>query len=95
MDDYLARAAATFSAPRRRPSSRCGPGPQRQARGEAVVWCTFEGFFWFTRTLMGFERLMYAYYDQPELIHRINRDLLEFNLRPAGEAVAACACPPS
>jgi hypothetical protein len=30
---------------------------------------------------MGFEKLMYAYYDQPELIHRMNQDLLEFNLR--------------
>ncbi len=52
--------------------------PQRQ--GEAVVWCTLEGFFWFPRTLMGFEKLMFAFSDQPELLHQINRDLLEFNL---------------
>ena len=54
---------------------------QRQQRGEAVVWATLEGFFWFPRTLMGFEKMMYAYVDEPELIHLINRDLLEFNLR--------------
>ncbi|MDR0361525.1 MAG: hypothetical protein LBJ46_02380 [Planctomycetota bacterium] len=52
----------------------------RQRSGDAVVWITLEGFFWFPRTLMGFTRLMLAYYDQPELIHRINSDLLEFNL---------------
>ena len=57
------------------------PWAERQARGEAVVWCTLEGFFWFPRTLMGFEKLMFAFYDQPELLHRINSDLLEFNLR--------------
>ena len=54
---------------------------QRQAKGEVVVWATFEGFFWFPRTLMGFNRLMLAFYDQPELLHQINSDLLEFNLR--------------
>ena len=53
----------------------------RQQRGEAVVWSTLEGFFWFPRTLMGFEKMMYAYVDEPELLHLINRDLLDFNLR--------------
>ena len=42
---------------------------ERQRRGEAVVWCTLEGFFWFPRTLMGFEKLMFAFPDQPELLH--------------------------
>jgi len=36
----------------------------RQERGEAVVWSTLEGFFWFPRTLMGFDKLMYAYADE-------------------------------
>jgi len=53
----------------------------RQSKGDAVVWITLEGFFWFPRTLMGFTNLMLAYYDQPELIHRMNEDLLTFNLR--------------
>ena len=57
------------------------PGPSGNGQGEAVVWITLEGFFWFPRTLMGFEKLMLGFYDQPELIHRINQDLLEFNLR--------------
>ncbi len=57
-----------------------GAWAARQRAGSAVVWCTIEGFFWFPRTLMGFSKLMRAYYRQPELIHVINRDLLEFNL---------------
>jgi len=57
------------------------PWFRRQAEGDAVVWITLEGFFWFPRTLMGFTKLMLAYYDQPDLILRINQDLLDFNLR--------------
>lgn len=57
------------------------PWLMRQSKGEAVVWITLEGFFWFPRTLMGFTELMLAYYDQPELIHCMNQDLLDFNLR--------------
>ena len=33
------------------------PWAHRQREGDAVVWCTLEGFFWFPRTLMNFERL--------------------------------------
>jgi len=62
----------------------------RQRRGEAVVWCTLEGFFWFPRTLMGFEKLMFAYSDQPELLHEINRDLLAFNLRLLDKILKVC-----
>ena len=62
----------------------------RQERGEAVVWCTVEGFFWFPRTLMGFQKLMLAFSDQPELLHAINRDLLEFNLRLLDEIFQVC-----
>jgi len=56
------------------------PWAEKQKEGEVVVWATFEGFFWFPRTLMDIERLSYAYYDQPELVHKINDDLLQFNL---------------
>lgn len=60
------------------------------ARG-AVVWSTLEGFFWFPRTLMGFEKMMYAYADEPELLHQINQDLLEFNLRLLDRILPVCA----
>ncbi len=53
----------------------------RQATGEIVVWMTLEGFFWFPRTLLGIERHLYAFYEDPELMHAINEDLLAFNLR--------------
>ncbi len=66
------------------------PWRRRQERGEAVVWCTLEGFFWFPRTLMGFEKLMYAFGDQPELLHEINRDLLEFNCGLVERIFAVC-----
>ena len=63
---------------------------ERQRRGEAVVWCTLEGFFWFPRTLMGFEKLMLAFDDQPELLHAINRDLLAFNLGLLDKILQVC-----
>lgn len=66
------------------------PWAKRQAGGDAVVWITLEGFFWFPRTLMGFGPLMLAYYDQPELIHRINEDLLDFNLQLLDRIDSVC-----
>jgi uroporphyrinogen-III decarboxylase len=63
---------------------------ERQKRGEVVVWATFEGFFWFPRTLMGFNRLMLAFYDQPELLHQINSDLLDYNLRLFEQMTRLC-----
>jgi hypothetical protein len=66
------------------------PWADRQARGDAVVWCTLEGFFWFPRTLMNFERVSLAFYDQPELLNAINRDMLEFNLDLIDRIFAVC-----
>jgi hypothetical protein len=54
---------------------------ERHARGELAVWYTLNGFFWFPRTLLGVERHLYAFYDQPELIKRINDDLLAYNIK--------------
>jgi hypothetical protein len=80
MDDYL-RIHEHLFPDHGEALGQMQPWSGRQANGDAVVWITLEGFFWFPRTLMGFSRLMLAYYDQPELIHRINQDLLDFNLR--------------
>jgi hypothetical protein len=63
---------------------------ERQAEGEAVVWITLEGFFWFPRTLMGFVKLMYAFIEDAELIHRMNEDLLQFNLGLLDQIEKAC-----
>lgn len=50
-------------------------------RGDFSLWYTLEGFFWFPRTLFGIEEHLYAFYDQPELMHRINRDQAEYSMR--------------
>ena len=54
---------------------------RRQKEGEVVIWFTLEGFFWFPRTLLGIEPHLYALYDEPELLHRINSDLAEWSLK--------------
>jgi hypothetical protein len=80
MDDYLRVRPQLF--PDHSASIECmAAWAERQRCGDAVVWATVEGFFWFPRTLMGFEKLMFAFGDQPELMHQINGDLLEFNLK--------------
>lgn len=80
MDDYLALRPKIFPA-HDQAIAGMAPWGKRQRNGDVVVWITLEGFFWFTRTLMGFERFMLAYDDQPELVHRIAEDLLNYNLR--------------
>jgi len=89
MDDYLAVRPRLFPG-HDQAIDAMRPWAEKQARGEVVVWVTFEGFFWFTRTLMGFDRLMYAYGDQPELLHRINRDLVDFHVRTLRKVARAC-----
>lgn len=79
MDDYLALRPHIFP-PHDKAIESMIPWAEKQKNGEVVAWITIEGFFWFTRTLMGFERFMYAYGDQPELVHKISEDLLQYNL---------------
>lgn len=89
MDDYLKLRPRLF--PDHGESIRgMAEWAGRQRRGEAVVWATIEGFFWFPRTLMGFEKMMYAYEDEPELLHRINQDLLEFNFGLLDRMLETC-----
>ena len=89
MDDYRRLRAQLFPC-HDAAIAEMAPWAERQRLGEAVVWCTFEGFFWFPRTLMGFEKLMFAFGDQPELLHAINRDLLEFNLALLDKILPVC-----
>jgi hypothetical protein len=89
MDDYL-RIRSRLYPNHSQAIGGMRPWSARQARGEAVVWVTLEGFFWFPRTLMDLDRLSYAYYDQPELVHRINQDLLDFNLRLLEQIAQTC-----
>ncbi len=80
MDDYI-RLKPQLLPDHSASIKGMAPWFARQKKGDAVVWITLEGYFWFPRTLMGFEKLMYAYYDQPELMHKMNQDLLNFNMK--------------
>ena len=64
---------------------------EEQQRGEIVLWITLDGFFWFPRILLGIEPHLYAFYEQPELMHRINGDLKEYLLRVLDEIGSVCA----
>ena len=68
------------------------PWAERQDRGQAVVWITVEGFFWFPRTLFGITEHFYAFYDRPALMHRMNRELAEHSIRILTRLRAFC-CP--
>jgi hypothetical protein len=89
MDDYLKLRPRIFPE-HTEAIEAMRPWSDRQRRGDAVVWATFEGFFWFPRTLMNIERQMYAFYDQPELIHRMNQDLTDFHIRTLAKMSKVC-----
>jgi hypothetical protein len=89
MDDYLRVRHRLFPGHTQAIESM-RPWAERQRRGDAVVWITLEGYFWFPRTLMGFTKTSLAFYDQPELIHRINEDLSDFNLGVLDQVVPVC-----
>ncbi|CUO80126.1 hypothetical protein MCI89_10130 [Muricomes sp. OA1] len=46
-------------------------------RGDYSIRLNIEGFFWVPRELLGIEAHMYAFYDEPELLHAINDYILE------------------
>jgi len=53
----------------------------RHDNGEVVFSVGLFGFFWHPRSLFGIEPHFYAFYEYPELMHKINQDLLAFNIR--------------
>jgi len=53
---------------------------EAQARGDTLVQLQFDGFFWFPREIFGVERHLYAFFDQPELMKRMNAELLGYNM---------------
>lgn len=54
---------------------------ERHDRGEFAIRMWLDGFFWFPRTLFGIEPHFYAFFDEPELMRRINEDLAAYNIR--------------
>ena len=63
---------------------------EEQRQGDVVLWFTVDGFFWFARRLLGIERHLYAFYDQPALMHRINSDLADWILRVIEQVCSIC-----
>lgn len=51
---------------------------EEHEKGDALIWYSFDGFFWFPRTLLGIENHLYSFYDEPELYHRICSDLADY-----------------
>lgn len=89
MDDYV-RLRPRLFPDHGAAIGRMAPWAARQARGEAVVWATLEGFFWLPRTLLGVEHHFCAFYEQPELIHAINNDLAEYHLQTLRQMASVC-----
>jgi len=71
-------------------SARFSEDIREQTAGDTVLWISLLGFFWFPRVLFGIEKHLYAFYDQPALMHRMNQDLLQFNLRCANYVMSRC-----
>ena len=63
---------------------------REQDAGDTVLWFTVDGFFWFARKLLGIENHLYAFYDQPELMHRINADLANWILQVIEQVCTIC-----
>jgi hypothetical protein len=61
-----------------------------QEQGGVVLWFSLDGFFWLARRLLGIERHLYAFYDQPELMHRINSDLADWHLQVIEQVCEIC-----
>ena len=61
-----------------------------KSSGDVVLWFSVDGFFWFPRVLLGIERHLYTFYDQPELMHQINTDLAEWILCVIDEVCSVC-----
>ena len=63
---------------------------EQQKRGDVALWFSLDGFFWFARGLFGIEPHMYAFYDHPELMHRINEDLSDWLVKVVDKILSIC-----
>jgi hypothetical protein len=52
-----------------------------QSSGNYFMWMMVDGFWWFPRKILGIEKHLYAFYDEPDFLKRINEDLVCYNLR--------------
>ena len=63
---------------------------KQQQKNDIIIWLTLEGFFWYPRTIMGIENHLYAFYDQPELMHEINEDLTNWHIKVLDDFLNIC-----
>ena len=61
--------------------STVGKYKSRHDNGEIILRVSLDGFFWFPRSLFGIEPHLYAFYDYPELMTEITKDLYDFNMK--------------
>ncbi len=54
---------------------------EEQKKGEAIFELAIDGFFWYPREVFGVERHLFAFFDQPELMMRMNEDLCNYHLK--------------
>jgi hypothetical protein len=53
---------------------------EERKHGDVFLWLQIDGFFWFPREVMGIEKHLFSFYEQPEFLHLINTDLAAYNL---------------
>ena len=58
---------------------------EAQKRGEVIAWITLDGMFWGPRNLLGIEPHLFAFYDDPELMHAITRDITDYIVDSDGD----------
>ncbi len=63
---------------------------KEQATGDVALWFSLNGYFWYPRTLLGIQPHFYAFYDQPEILHRMNQDLVDWSIRVVDEICSVC-----
>ncbi|MBQ3489379.1 MAG: hypothetical protein IJA86_02185 [Clostridia bacterium] len=63
---------------------------QEHENGNAVVWYSFDGFFWFPRVLLGIENHLFSFYDEPELYHQICSDLADYIIAQLPKIYEVC-----
>ncbi len=79
--DYDRIRASLYYPPEKLDKKKWAAMAKKQQTGDAVVWLTLLGPFWYPRTLFGIEPHLFGFYDQPELMKRMIDDLLEWNMK--------------
>lgn len=90
MDDYERVRPYLYPFPPPDEAAKFLRWAQEQRTGQKVFWFTLDGFFWFPRRLFGIEGHLLAFYDEPEVLHRINADLVAYHERIVDWLCALC-----